>query len=88
MQDSVVTEERTRRKTPAQRASLDSEGLLTVHEVAMLLKVPVSWVYEHTRPGCHFPLPYLKLGKYLRFVATDILNYLDSARSRSHRCLR
>ena len=26
--------------------------LLTVHDVAQILKVPSSWVYEHTRERC------------------------------------
>ena len=59
------------------------EALLTVHEVAEFLRVPVSWVYEHTRPGCRDLLPHVKIGKYLRFFATDILDYLKAIRARS-----
>ena len=62
--------------------TLRANALLTAHEVAEILKVPVSWVYEHTRPGCGAPLPHTKLGKYLRFFAADILNYLEAIRSR------
>ena len=50
--------------------------LLTVREVAALLRVPVSWVYEHTRPGCQNPIPHSKLGKYLRFARTEIIEYV------------
>ena len=43
------------------------DELLTVEEVAQLLKVPTSWVYERCR-GCALdPLPHIKLGEYLRF---------------------
>jgi hypothetical protein len=34
----------------------DDVQLLSVQEVASLLHVPVSWVYEHTRPRCATPL--------------------------------
>jgi predicted DNA-binding transcriptional regulator AlpA len=65
----------------------DDVQLLSVQEVASLLHVPVSWVYEHTRPRCATPLPHIKLGKYLRFLPTDIRTYLEDARS-VHRVLR
>jgi excisionase family DNA binding protein len=46
------------------------QGLLTVEDVAALLKVSKSWVYEHTRSRGTPPserLPYIKVGKYVRF---------------------
>ena len=60
---------------------IDGTELLSVQEVARLLQVPVSWVYEHTRPRCVTPLPHIKIGKYLRFLPADIRNYLEDARS-------
>lgn len=66
-------------------ASLNADSLLTVHEVATLLKVPVSWVYEHTRRGCEDPLPAVKVGKYLRFLRSDICEYLEAIRLKNHR---
>jgi excisionase family DNA binding protein len=48
----------------------DPYALLTVDDVAALLKVSKSWVYEHTRvrgvPRAE-RLPHLKIGKYVRF---------------------
>jgi len=38
--------------------------LLAVHEIARLLKVPVSWVYGHTRKRSIDRLPEYRLGKY------------------------
>lgn len=67
------------------RAREVPEALLTVSEVAALLKVPVSWVYEHTRPECLNPLPCMKLGKYLRFSAAEIADYLAGIRSGARR---
>jgi predicted DNA-binding transcriptional regulator AlpA len=59
-----------RRRNPA--------ALLTVPEVAALLHVPTSWVYEHVRPGCSNPLPVVRIGKYLRFQMSDLAVYIDS----------
>jgi len=68
--------------TPARpRTAPDTlDELLTVDEVAALLKVPRSWVYEHTRsrgtPRSE-RLPYIKLGKYLRFNAREIREFIQ-----------
>ncbi len=58
---------------------VDSE-LLTVNEVASLFRVPTSWVYERCREGASNPLPHLKLGKYLRFSKSDLLEYMENLR--------
>ena len=54
--------------------------LLTVDEVAALLKVSRSWVYEHTRsrgtPRSE-RLPHIKVGKYVRFEARAVRAFLD-----------
>ena len=63
--------------------STEQSTLLTVHEVAAILKVPVSWVYEHTRGNSHEKLPHVKIGKYLRFFDTEIANYLQTIRARN-----
>jgi excisionase family DNA binding protein len=60
--------------------SSEPGALLTVQEVAEILKVPVSWVYEHARPDCRNPLPCIKLGKYLRFEEQAIREFLDRQR--------
>ena len=60
-------------------------GLLTVRDVARMLRVPISWVYDHTRPGCRDPLPYLKLGKYVRFQAAAVQSYLEEIQLRNGR---
>ena len=53
---------------------------MTVEEVARLLKVPVSWVYERCRAGTPHPLPHLKLGKYLRFGRSALFSYIEGLR--------
>jgi len=58
----------------------DLDALLTVDEVAALLKVSKNWVYEHTRtrstPGSE-RLPFIKIGKYLRFEARAVRAFLE-----------
>jgi hypothetical protein len=57
----------------------DSQELLTVEDVATLLRVRPSWVYAHTRSRSRARserLPYLKVGKYLRFNAGAVRAFL------------
>ena len=54
--------------------------LLTVDEVAAILRVSKSWVYEHTRsrgtPRSD-QLPHVKIGKYVRFDPRVVREFLD-----------
>ena len=52
--------------------------LLTVEEVAVLLHVPVSWVYGRTRKRSLERLPGYRLGKYWRFREDEVLAWLVS----------
>jgi excisionase family DNA binding protein len=57
----------------------DLQELLTVEEVAALLKVSKSWVYEHTRSRAvprSERLPHVKVGKYVRFDARLVRDFL------------
>ena len=56
-------------------------SLLTVEEVAELLKVPVSWVYERTRRRGLNRLPGFRLGKYWRFDEGEIRSWLERQRA-------
>jgi excisionase family DNA binding protein len=53
------------------------DALLTIEEAAALLKVSKSWLYERTRKGA---ILHLKLGKYLRFPAHDLLVWVAAQR--------
>ena len=48
--------------------------LLTAEEVASLLQVPKSWVYEQARSG---QLPTVCLGRYRRFREESIREWVD-----------
>jgi excisionase family DNA binding protein len=62
------------------RALTAEHSLLTVVEVAELLKVPVSWVYERTRKRGIERIPGFRLGKYWRFHETDVLAWIERQR--------
>jgi len=59
----------------------DMESLLTVEEVAELLNVPASWVYERTRQRSKDRIPGFRLGKYWRFREADVLAWIDRQRA-------
>lgn len=52
--------------------------LVDVRELAQILHVPVSWLYERTRLD---RIPCVRLGKYLRFDPVEVMAFFraDSA---------
>jgi excisionase family DNA binding protein len=56
------------------------EELMTVNDAARFLRVTVSWVYEHTRDDAEDRLPFVKIGKYVRFDRTDLREFIDAKR--------
>jgi excisionase family DNA binding protein len=56
------------------------EDLLTVREVAEILRVPNSWVYERTRRRSRDRIPGFRLGKYWRFRLSDIKAWVEENR--------
>jgi excisionase family DNA binding protein len=69
-------------------ADAGEDTLLTPQDAARFLKVSVSWVYEHVRPEAEDRLPFVKLGKYLRFDPRDLRAYIDAKRESSRRAPR
>lgn len=57
---------------------------LTAHEVAALLRVPVSWVYGRVRERSTEPLPGYRLGKYWRFREQEIVAWVKRHERRAH----
>jgi excisionase family DNA binding protein len=60
------------------------DELLTVDDVAALLKVSRSWVYDRTRArhaASAARLPHIKIGKYVRFDRRAIHAYLERCRT-------
>jgi excisionase family DNA binding protein len=58
----------------------DEGLLLNVQEVAQLLQIPVSWVYERVRRRSLERLPAYRLGKYWRFREADIRAWIERQR--------
>ena len=52
--------------------------IMTVGEVGEMLKIPKGSVYEKTRKrrGSVPPLPCRRVGKYLRFIEAEVLDWL------------
>jgi excisionase family DNA binding protein len=67
--------------TPAATsAGNELHELLTVDDVAALLKVSRSWVYEHTRKRGtprSGRLPHVKIGKYVRFEPQAVREFVE-----------
>jgi excisionase family DNA binding protein len=54
----------------------EADELLTLDEVAAILKLPKSWIYERTRRKL---IPHVKLGKYLRFSRAALSKWVRGA---------
>jgi excisionase family DNA binding protein len=75
----------TERASQATGESAPEPGhMLTIHEVAALLHVPVSWVYGRMRRRSSERLPAYRLGKYWRFREQEVLVWVESQRGGSH----
>ncbi len=51
-------------------------NLLTIEELAKILNVPKSWIYDRTRKDGPEKIPHYKIGKYVRFVEQEVIEYL------------
>jgi excisionase family DNA binding protein len=52
-------------------------GLVNADEIARILNVPKSWVYERTRQG-QKAIPFIRLGAYVRFETEAVINFFKS----------
>jgi excisionase family DNA binding protein len=57
-----------------------AEPLLTAHQVALLLAIPRSSVYEYAR-RLHRPLPSIAVGRHRRFYRSDVEAWLAEQRA-------
>lgn len=56
------------------------EELLSINEVATILKLSKPTIYGYTSKGI---LPCMKMGKRLYFLNTDIINYVKTKRKKT-----
>lgn len=59
-------------------AYLMQQRLLTVGEAAELLAVPPTWIYRSVR--LRNGLPFLKIGRYLRFEESQLRRWIERQR--------
>jgi excisionase family DNA binding protein len=55
---------------------VDPLQLITVDELAGLLRVKKSWIYDQVQRGA---LPVVRVGKHLRFRRVDVEAYLSAS---------
>jgi len=48
--------------------------LITVNQLAEILRVPPSWIYQRTRLGPE-AIPFVKVGKYVRFDPEEVIEF-------------
>lgn len=51
--------------------------LVDVKEMARILNIPASWIYQRTRIGPS-AIPFVKVGKYVRFDPQEVLAFFRS----------
>jgi excisionase family DNA binding protein len=56
----------TSTKMEAKMKNVTGNRLVTVNEMAKMLGVPKSWLYQRTRLGAQ-GIPHIRFGKYVRF---------------------
>jgi excisionase family DNA binding protein len=56
------------------------DEFLTVDQIAERLKVPRGWIYGRTRDRSSNTIPHRKVGKYVRFIESEVRAWLDSQR--------
>jgi predicted DNA-binding transcriptional regulator AlpA len=55
-----------------------AERLLTIEQLSDFLQVPKSWIYERTRRSGTNNFPVIRCGRYLRFHAEKVLEWLKT----------
>ena len=55
---------------------MTEENFYTLNEMAVMLKVKPSWLYSRTREKGPESIPRFKVGKYIRFVKDDVMDWL------------
>ena len=53
------------------------KNLLTTEEMAKKLRVPITWIYSKTRETGLGSIPRIRVGKYNRFIESEVWNWLQ-----------
>ncbi len=57
-----------------------ADEILTVEEVAALLKVTPNFIHEKCRSRAKNPLPVHRIGRYLRFTRSEVIEWYNLTR--------
>jgi excisionase family DNA binding protein len=63
----------------------ETTEILTIEETAALLRVAPTCVKSMVRNRCKNPLPYHRVGKYLRFRRSEVLTWFDGKSAQKRR---
>ena len=55
---------------------MSEQSFLTIEEMAKELRVPKSWLYSRTRQRGTGAIPRVRVGKYIRFVKSEVMEWL------------
>lgn len=58
------------------------QQLVDIHEMARLLKVSASWLYQRTRLRLS-DIPIVRVGRYVRFQPQDVIDALKAKQTSS-----
>jgi len=59
-------------------SEVTGKELLTIQEMAQLLKVKPSWIYFRTMQTGTNAIPRVKIGKYLRFSPGAVMEWIEA----------
>jgi len=66
--------------------AIEPADILTPEQLAERLHVSRSWIFEQTRTRAKIrqknPLPYIRLGKFIRFSWAEVSGWLQGQKSR------
>ena len=62
---------------------MEEGKLITTTEMAAILSVPISWVYQHTRLGPK-AIPFVRVGKYIRFYPEEVIAFYKSQQTKTN----
>lgn len=61
----------------------ETDELLTIDEIAAKLKVKKSFLYAPCRRKGHDAIPFVKVGKYLRYRFAEVTEWINESQARS-----
>jgi len=67
---------------PIESGKTNEDKLVSVAELAKILNVPASWIYQRTRLGQE-GIPHMKMGKYIRFNPIEVISFFKSQKTES-----